>query len=254
MASQGELTAHFRSITGISTVHASDAWVLSMTPACLARHDPTKALSDIGSSGAELTALAYRLAEKYHLMRAGLASEGYPMSLGGEGYSDKSISVRRHLDVAAYYRAEYEALSAALGLAINSISVSSLMRRSREFDITVPANFALPLAAPILTATAGDTIVLLQWTRIISPDFLAYHIYYSDAEGLADPASVTRPGSTYRGIVSTATYETTLTASEKNIWEVAGLTNDTPYYFVVVAQSRNDLVTLSNEISATPTA
>lgn len=252
MATNADVIAHFRLITGVTSTYISDTALAAYITACLAEHDPQKTISDVSSSTAEITVLSYRLAEKYHLMRAGLAAEGYPISVQGEGYTDKSISVKRHLEMAAEFRDKYEKLSTSLGLPFQTINVSSLIRRKTEDESRVPSNLVLPLAKPILTATAGTGIVLLQWTRCYAQDFATYKVYYSTTATLSDPASVTRPGAKYKGIVDTATLDQTISVGSKNIWEVQDLTAGTLYYFVVVVENLNGLVSLSNEASATP--
>jgi uncharacterized repeat protein (TIGR01451 family) len=99
--------------------------------------------------------------------------------------------------------------------------------------ISSPVNFTvLPLAAPPgLAATAGNTQVSLTWNA--STGASSYNIYSS-----------TTTGGPYTEITSVTTLSYT------NM----GLTNGTPYYYVVTAVNSSGETGYSNQASATPTA
>jgi hypothetical protein len=85
-----------------------------------------------------------------------------------------------------------------------------------------------------LTATAGDGQVSLSW--IAADNAAGYNLYYATSSGVTK----------ITGIRFATTVGTSVI--------VTGLTNDTPYYFVVTAVNSNSESGESNQMSATPVA
>ncbi|WP_442603949.1 S-layer homology domain-containing protein [Paenibacillus sp. KN14-4R] len=86
-------------------------------------------------------------------------------------------------------------------------------------------------AAPIVTATAGDKMITLNWNVVNGND--TYKVYKSTTPGVYGKELATTPGSVH-----------SLNALK--------LTKGTTYYFVVVATKAGISSPVSNEISATP--
>src|SRR5215469_6797021 len=93
----------------------------------------------------------------------------------------------------------------------------------------------IPLYSPFgLTATAGDKQVSLTWNAVGSAH--SYAVYYATQSG------VSRGSGTKLSASSSGSPNVTVT----------GLTNGTPYYFVVTALGDAGESSPSSEVSATP--
>ena len=88
-----------------------------------------------------------------------------------------------------------------------------------------------PAAPTGVTATAGDGQVTIAWTAVSGAT--SYNIYWSTTTGVT-PANGTK--------ITGAT----------NPYTQTGLTNGTPYYYVVTAVNGNGESTASTQVSATP--
>jgi len=89
-----------------------------------------------------------------------------------------------------------------------------------------------PPAQPVLqTVTAGDTSVTVTWNPVAEAE--QYHIFQTIESGSYDTAMATVTGDVYR-------------------YEAVGLTNGTPYYFVVKASNTDGFSPASEEGTATP--
>lgn len=100
-------------------------------------------------------------------------------------------------------------------------------------DIGVPAGDQIAPAQPAsVSPTAANTVVSLNWADSADSDFGFYKVYQS-----------TTAGGPYTEIATTPTSD----------YEVTGLTNGTPYYFVITAvdSSGNESIE-SDETSGTP--
>jgi hypothetical protein len=101
-------------------------------------------------------------------------------------------------------------------------------------NIPAVAGAGAPIAPSALSAAAGNSQVSVLWA--LSPGATSYNLYYSTATGVT-PANGTRVA----GITS-------------NTYTQLGLTNGTPYYFIVTAVNASGESAASVEASATPTA
>jgi len=105
---------------------------------------------------------------------------------------------------------------------------------SNQASATPMAPVTVPLAPTNLAATAGNTQVSLTWTA--SAGAVSYNLYWSTTTGVT-PAN----GTKISGIASPAYVHT-------------GLTNGTPYYYVVTAVNSAGESGASNQATATPVA
>ncbi len=105
---------------------------------------------------------------------------------------------------------------------------------SNEVSATVPADSTPPAAPSGVSATAGDTIVSLDWNNNTEPDINGYNVYRS-----------TTSGNSYTRLNGAL-----LTSSDYNDTSV---TNGTTYYYVVTAvdTSLNESAN-SSQVSAKP--
>jgi fibronectin type 3 domain-containing protein len=120
----------------------------------------------------------------------------------------------------------------AVDTSTNESDASSQAAATPFVDLTPPA------APTVLTAAPGNRQVSLSWTAPADLDVAGYNVYRSTSPGV--PLSSPVNGGT---LVPATTYLNN-----------SGLTNGTPYYYVVTAvdTSTNESVA-SNEVSATPT-
>jgi len=136
-------------------------------------------------------------------------------------------------------------LNEGTGTTIDS-SVGSFPGTVRSSTPTLPAWAAgfpmpdsVPPAAPTaLTAIPGSGVVSLSWTAPADPDVAGYNLYRSNSPSvpLTSPVNGGTP-------ISGTSYLN------------SGLTNGTPYYYVVTAVDTSiNQSTASNEVSATPLA
>ncbi|MFH0826017.1 MAG: fibronectin type III domain-containing protein, partial [Pseudomonadota bacterium] len=103
-----------------------------------------------------------------------------------------------------------------------------------SFEVSVKPMATPPPAAPSLTsATTGNSKVTLAWISVAGAT--SYNVYYGTASGVTKAS-----GTKIAGVSSP--------------YDVTGLTNGTPYFFVVTAQDANGESAESNERSATPSA
>ncbi len=103
-----------------------------------------------------------------------------------------------------------------------------------SFEASALPTATPPPAAPSLTsATAGDAKVTLAWGAVAGAT--SYNVYRGTASGVTKIS-----GTKSAGVTSP--------------YDVTGLTNGTPYFFIVTAQGAGGESAESNERSATPTA
>ena len=96
-------------------------------------------------------------------------------------------------------------------------------------NIAIGQSVSSPTAAPSgVVATAGDRQISLSWSAM--PGATSYNIYYSTATGVTRATGTQVTGTSL----------------------VTGLTNGTPYYFVVTAVSANGESVESGQVIATP--
>ena len=98
-----------------------------------------------------------------------------------------------------------------------------------------PPDTTAPDAPQGLTATAGDTVVDLDWSDVTAPDLAGYRVYVAAAADGPWTLLTTDP----------------LTASA---YRAEGLTNDTEYFFRVTAVDTAGNESAAATVSATPTA
>ena len=114
--------------------------------------------------------------------------------------------------------------------AVNAAHVESAV----SFEVTATPTATPPPAAPTLTsATAGDTEVTLAWGAVTGAT--SYNVYRGTASGVTKAT-----GTKFTGVTSP--------------YDATGLTNGTPYFFIVTAVGAGGESAASNERSATPTA
>ncbi|MHB1024569.1 MAG: fibronectin type III domain-containing protein [Desulfobacteria bacterium] len=114
--------------------------------------------------------------------------------------------------------------------AVNAAHVESAV----SFEVTATPTATPPPAAPTLTsATAGDTEVTLAWGAVTGAT--SYNVYRGTASGVTKIS-----GTKFAGVSSP--------------YDATGLTNGTPYFFIVTAVGAGGESAASNERSATPTA
>ncbi len=102
----------------------------------------------------------------------------------------------------------------------------------------VPATPGTLPAPTGLTATAGDTTVLLNWTAPLGNGLLGYDVYDATSPGSEPYGSPVNGG--------------TLISKTATTYTVTGLANGATYYFTVEAVNANGNSAPSNEASATP--
>jgi len=103
-----------------------------------------------------------------------------------------------------------------------------------SFEKSATPTATPPPAAPSLTsATAGNAKVTLAWGAVTGAT--SYNVYHGTASGVTKATGIKSAGVT-------------------SPYDVTGLTNGTPYFFIVTAQGAGGESTESNERSATPTA
>ncbi|MBI3581128.1 MAG: fibronectin type III domain-containing protein, partial [Nitrospinae bacterium] len=91
-----------------------------------------------------------------------------------------------------------------------------------------------------ITAVAGNSQVTLNWTPVAGAS--TYHVYYATAPGI----SITGP------ITAGPVVVTPVAGNAVVVKVITGLTNGTPYYFVVTAVTSTGESVLSGEVSAVP--
>ena len=103
-----------------------------------------------------------------------------------------------------------------------------------SFEASATPSATPPPAAPSLTsATAGNAKVTLVWGTVTGAT--SYNVYYGTATGVTKAT-----GTPVNGVTSP--------------YDVTGLTNGTPYFFIVTAVGAGGESAASNQRSATPTA
>ena len=103
-----------------------------------------------------------------------------------------------------------------------------------SFEASALPTATPPPAAPSLTsATAGNAKVTLAWGAVAGAT--SYNVYYGTATGVTKASGTKSAGAT-------------------SPYDVTGLTNGTPYFFIVTAVGTGGESAASNERSATPTA
>ena len=103
-----------------------------------------------------------------------------------------------------------------------------------SFEVSATPTATPPPAAPSLTsATAGNTQVTLAWGAVAGAT--SYNVYRGTASGVTKIS-----GTKFTGVSSP--------------YDATGLTNGTPYFFVVTAVGTGGESAESNELTATPTA
>ncbi|MGB5196638.1 MAG: fibronectin type III domain-containing protein [Candidatus Deferrimicrobium sp.] len=103
-----------------------------------------------------------------------------------------------------------------------------------SFEASALPTATPPPAAPSLTsATAGNAQVTLVWGAVTTAT--SYNVYHGTASGVTKVSGIKAAGVT-------------------SPYAVTGLTNGTPYFFIVTAQGAGGESAASNERSATPTA
>ena len=103
-----------------------------------------------------------------------------------------------------------------------------------SFEATATPAATPPPAAPSLaSATAGNAQVTLAWSAVAGAT--SYNVYHGTAIGVTKATGIKSSGVT-------------------SPYAVTGLTNGTPYFFIVTAQGAGGESAASNERSATPTA
>ena len=103
-----------------------------------------------------------------------------------------------------------------------------------SFEASALPTATPPPAAPSLTsATAGNAQVTLVWGAVTGAT--SYNVYHGTAAGVTKATGIKSAGVT-------------------SPYAVTGLTNGTPYFFIVTAQGAGGESAASNERSATPTA
>ena len=103
-----------------------------------------------------------------------------------------------------------------------------------SFEASALPTATPPPAAPSLTsATAGNAQVTLVWGAVTGAT--SYNVYHGTAAGVTKTTGIKSTGVT-------------------SPYAVTGLTNGTPYFFIVTAQGAGGESAASNERSATPTA
>ena len=99
---------------------------------------------------------------------------------------------------------------------------------------TADQEFTPPAAPTGLSATAGDTEVVLDWNNNSESDAAKYNVYRGTSSGV------------YALV-------TTITGSTNSAYTNTGLTNDTQYFFVVTClDASNNESSYSSEVNATP--
>ncbi|MGZ8450364.1 MAG: fibronectin type III domain-containing protein, partial [Candidatus Deferrimicrobiaceae bacterium] len=103
-----------------------------------------------------------------------------------------------------------------------------------SFEVSAKPTATPPPAAPSLTsATAGTAKATLVWGPVTGAT--SYNVYYGTATGVTKAT-----GTPINGVTSP--------------YDVTGLTNGTPYFFIVTAQGAGGESAASGERTATPTA
>jgi hypothetical protein len=103
-----------------------------------------------------------------------------------------------------------------------------------SFEASALPTATPPPAAPSLTsATAGNAQVTLAWGAVTGAT--SYNVYHGTATGVTKATGIKSSGVT-------------------SPYAVTGLTNGTPYFFIVTSQGAGGESAASNERSATPTA
>ena len=152
----------------------------------------------------------------YNVKRAATSGGPYTVvasNAGGNGFSDTTIS-----NLVTYY------------YVVTAVSANGESLNSAEVGATT--HFPPVPAAPTgLSATGGDTQVLLSWAP--SSGATSYNVKFSTTSG---------------------THYTNVANVSSANFIVTGLTNGTPYYFVVSALNIAGESATSSQVTATPTA
>ncbi len=248
MASSADILAQFRLRTQIGASWAPDDLVLSWISVCVSQFDSSLALADVTER--MYHPLILLMLEKYHLYRASLGANAFPVSSSGHGYTDKSVVVDKHLKMAAAVRKEYEEVCAKMDLGQTQVKVSRLLRDSFEMRSPVPADFVGAFSKRTLSATANGLEVTLFWDESRNPDFVSYTIYRHTSPGLEDLTTLTSDSAEHLGVISAATNVKRINERWKTFYKDS-LASAGTYYYVVVEEISTGRIAVSNEVSVT---
>ena len=135
---------------------------------------------------------------------------------------------------------DYEVPSNAGGDNVYQVTLSvSDGEDSASLDLTVNVtDVPAPEAPQNPSASAGDTNITISWDDVSDAD--VYHLYMAQESGVSpDNYSSLTDGMAHKDI-------------DSNSYIHIGLSNDTTYYFVVVAGNSEGNSSASDEVSATP--
>ena len=169
-------------------------------------------------------------------------ADGDSLALSISGGSDQSkFSIDSASGGLSFVAApDYEAPSDAGGDNVYQVTLSvSDGEDSASLDLTVNVTDVLAPEAPQNpSASAGDTNITISWDEVSDAD--VYHLYMAQDSGVSpDNYSSLNDGMAHKDI-------------DSNSYIHIGLSNDTTYYFVVVAGNGEGNSSASTEVNATP--
>jgi fibronectin type 3 domain-containing protein len=210
-------TKYFYVVSAVNSVgESANSSEVNATPASLVPAAPSGLVATAGSAQVTLAWTASTGAASYHVKRS--------ITTGGPYTQIANPTAATHIDTAVTNGTKYFYV-------VSAVNTSGESANSAEASATPTAVVQIPPAPTGLTATAGNAQVTLAWTA--STGAASYHVKRS-----------TTSGGPYTQIANPTAANYTDT----------GLTNGTPYYYVVSAVNSAGESSNSSQASATPTA